>query len=273
MKVEVQVAEYYTRGMLEEKIFRALEDAGKDLAQLETEDLAGIDDLHVGGRDTSDALAGIMGLKPRMRLLDVGSGLGGSARFFAERGCQVTGIDLSQDFVRAAEALTRMVHLEDRVRFLHASALEMPFDAATFDGAYMIHVGMNVADKAGVYREVARVLKPGGRFTVFDILGTNDGVDFPVPWSATPEASYIASLDDYRRALRSAGFRIDHERGRRQFAIDFGRRMMQRAASSPAPPLGLHVLMGEQAPVMFKNVNAAFLSGSLEPVEISAIKS
>lgn len=248
-----------------------LRSAGKNLEQLRADDLAAIDEFHLGGREATEALTNFMQLRPGMHLLDVGCGIGGPARYFAERGCQVTGIDLTDEFVRVAESLTRRVKLDQKVQFRQASALELPFAPATFDGAYTIHVCMNIADKAGVFREVARVLKPGARFTIYDIMRTSDApLSFPLPWAQTPETSFVASLDDYRRELQAAGFRIDHQRDRRQFAIEFMQRMMAQSASGP-PLLGIHVLMGEQAPVMLKNVNMAIASGALAPMELVAI--
>ena len=271
MSIEQQVADYYTRGKLEDKILGMLRSAGKDPGQLRTEDLAAIDEFHLGGREGTEALANFMQLRSGMHLLDVGCGIGGPARYFAERGCQVTGVDLTEEFVQVAVSLTRMVKLDNKVQFRQASALELPFASGTFDGAYEVHVGMNVADKAGLFREVARVLKPGARFAIYDLMRANGGtLAFPVPWAQVPETSFVASVDDYSRELQAAGFRIEHQRDRRQFAIEFMERMMSRAASGP-PVMGIHVLMGEQAPLMLKNVQTAVASGAITPVELVAI--
>jgi ubiquinone/menaquinone biosynthesis C-methylase UbiE len=269
MNVEERIAAYYSRGKLEEKILGMLRSAGKNLDQLSTEDLAAVDEFHVGGREATKSLADFMELRPGMHLLDVGCGIGGPARYFAERGCQVTGIDLTEEFLRVAESLTRMVKLDHNARFRQASALELPFDSDTFDGAYEIHAGMNIADKAGVFREVARVLKPQARFAIFDIMRRGEGTfDFPLPWAERPETSFVTGVEDYRDALQKAGFRIEHERERRQFALEFMERMRAQAAS--APTLGVQLLMGEQAPLMLKNVNEGIAAGALEPVELVA---
>jgi len=271
MNIEQQVADYYTRGNLEDKIVAMLRSAGKNLDQLRTDDFAAIDEFHLGGREATEALAEFMQLRPGMHLLDIGCGIGGPARYFAEGGCQVTGVDLTEEFILAAVSLTRMVKLDQKATFRQASALELPFASGTFDGAYEIHAGMNIADKAGVFREVARVLKPGARFAIYDImLGDDATLAFPVPWARTPETSFVASVDDYRRELEAAGFRIDHQRDRRQFGIEFMERMRAQASSGP-PVLGIHVLMGEQAPLMLRNVNMAIASGALTPVELVAI--
>jgi SAM-dependent methyltransferase len=271
MNVEQRVASYYTRGELEERILSNLRRAGKDVEHLHTDDLAALDEFHLGGRESTEALAAFMELRPGMHLLDVGCGIGGPARYFAERGCKVTGIDLTEEFLQVAESLTRLVNLERNATFRLASGLELPFESATFDGAYQIHVGMNISDKAGVFREVARVLKPGARFSIFDIMRSGDGsLEFPVPWARTPETSFVASIEDYRNALKAAGLRVVHERSRREFGLEFMQRVFAQAASGP-PILGVHLLMGEQAPLMLKNVNTAMMAGSLDPVELIAI--
>ncbi|MBV8052767.1 MAG: class I SAM-dependent methyltransferase [Acidobacteriaceae bacterium] len=271
MNIEQQVAAYYTREKLEDKIVGLLHSAGKNLEHLSSEDLAAIDEFHLGGREATQALADFMELRPGMHLLDVGCGIGGPARYFGSRGCQVTGIDLTEEFIRTAENLTRMVKLDGTTKFRQASALELPFAAGTFDGAYTIHVCMNIAAKNGVFREVKRVLKPGARFAIYDIMRGSDGpLAFPVPWARTSETSFVASVDDYRQGLQAAGFRIVHQRDRRQFALDFMQRMMAQSASGP-PLLGVHVLMGEHAPLMLKNVNMAIVAGMLTPVELVAI--
>ena len=269
MNVEEQVAAYYTRRALEQKILFALEKAGKDIGRVTAEDLGPLDNFHLGGRQSTEQLAGVMGICPGMHLLDVGCGMGGPARYFAERGCQVTGLDLSEEFVSVAESLTRLLKLDGKLRFQQGSALEMPFPAGTFDGAYMIHVGMNLENKGGGFREVRRVLKPGGKFAIFDIMRNgNAALDFPMPWAVTPQTSFVSPVDEYRRALEAAGFRVEHERNRHQFAVEF----MQKIAALPAPPiLGVHVLMGEQAPLMLRNVNSAIADGRLDPVELVGV--
>ena len=271
MNVEGQVAAHYTPGMLEEKILGALRAAGKNVEQLSEVDLEMLDSFHVGGHEATSALAGVLAVQSGAHLLDVGCGIGGPARVFAEQGYDVTGIDLSEEFVGVAESLTRRVKLAGRAHFRQGSALKLPFDPESFDGAFTIHAAMNIEDKAGVFREVRRVLKPGGRFGIFDIMGAgNENLTFPLPWAVDPGISFVASEQEYRDALESAGFRIDHERDRRAFAVEFMHRLRDRAAAGATPVLGVHLLMGEQAPAMLRNVSAAMESGTLRPVELVA---
>ena len=269
MSTEDQVKSHYSRGSLEQNILAALQAAGKNIDQLAPADMGGLDEFHIGGRESTEELASSMHLRPGMHLLDVGCGVGGPARYFAASGCRVTGVDLTAEFIRVAERLTRLVKLESHASFVEASALDLPFDSGTFDGAYEIHVGMNIADKVGVFHEVARVLKPGARFSIFDIVRTGEGsLNFPLPWARQPENSFVASIDEYRQALDAAGFRIEHQRERRQFAIEFFAKMR----GMPAPPvLSVSLLMGEQAPLMLQNVAAAISAGTLEPVEFVAV--
>src|SRR6266404_1830556 len=176
MSSEAKVAGHYGQGRLEEVILGAVAREGKDPENLTAGDLAAVDEFHVGGLEATQDLARQMELRAGMRLLDVGSGIGGPARYFAgEHGCKVTGIDLTEEFVRVAGNLTKRTKLDGLAEFQQGSALGMPFERGTFDGAYMIHVGMNIADKTGIFREVRRVVKAEAVFTIFDIMSTGDG--------------------------------------------------------------------------------------------------
>lgn len=223
-----------------------------------------------------------MELHGGMRLLDVGSGIGGPARYFAgEHGCKVTGIDLTEEFVTVAASLTKRTKLDGLAEFQQGSVLEMAFEPGTFDGAYMIHVGMNIRDKAGIFREVRRVMKAGGLFTIFDIMRTGDGksgdgraggdaIRYPLPWASSTETSFVGTGKEYRVALQDSKFEIVRERGRAAFGIEFTERVAARMAQGGPPALGLHLLMGETAPVMIKNILGMMKEGVLEPVELQA---
>lgn len=170
-----------------------------------------------------------------------------------------------------ARSLTRRTKLDHLAEFVQASALALKFDPESFDRAYMIHVGMNIADKAGLFREVRRMLKPGGKFAIFDILRAGDApINFPVPWASSGETSFVVDKGSYRDALGKAGFSVEQERVRTAFAIEFTERAIARAAQDGQPALALHLLMGELAPVMIKNILAMMKQGVLEPVELYA---
>ncbi len=268
------MARHYTHGSLERTILDGLAAAGKDPDRLAPADLAPVDEFHIGGRQATIDFAAQMEVGPGLHLLDVGCGLGGASRFFAhERGCRVTGIDLTEEYVRAAEALARRVGLADRVSYRHGSALDLPFAPGTFDGAYMLHVGMNIEDKARLFAEVRRVLRQGGLFGVYDVMreGGEGDLGFPVPWASSPATSFVESAATYRRLLEDAGFAVQKERSRRGFAIEFFRRMRAQAVRGGGPPpLGLHILMGASAPQKAANMMHNLERGLIAPTEIIA---
>ena len=271
MTPDSAVADHYSRPRIVETILDAFARAGKDPAHLTAADLTAVDQFHVGGALAIEELAARMDLRPGMHLLDIGCGLGGPARFFAaERGCRVTGIDLTPEFVDAAAHLTRLVGIA-AVEFRQASAAGLPFDTGTFDAAYLIHVGMNVPDKPAVFREVRRVLKPGAAFAIFDIMHTAEGpIRYPVPWASTEATSFVETPAAYRTALESAGFRVTAERNRRDFAIEQTERSIARMQQAGNTGPGMTLLMGEKTPILVANILGMMREGLLEPVEMLA---
>jgi ubiquinone/menaquinone biosynthesis C-methylase UbiE len=268
--IEQSVARHYTHGSLEDDILRALTSAGKDINRLEPADLAPVDEFHIGGRQATIDFAEQLGTPRGMHLLDIGCGLGGTSRYFAHAlDCRVSGVDLTEEYVRVAASLARWVGLGERVSYREGSALSLPFASGTFDGAYMLHVGMNIADKAALFAETCRVLKPQGVFGVYDVMREADGeLFFPVPWAASTENSFVDSAATYQRLLEEAGFTVEKERSRRDFAIDFFQRMRVQAAESGPPPLGLHILMGATAPQKIANIVGNLEKGLIAPTEI-----
>ncbi|MGH6962261.1 MAG: class I SAM-dependent methyltransferase [Dongiaceae bacterium] len=270
MAIEQTVAQHYTHGSLEAAILDGLRRSGKDPNRIDPDDLAPADEFHIGGRAATVEFAEQLDLRPGMELLDIGSGIGGPARYFAHhRKCRVTGIDLTDEYVRVAGALSQRAGFTDELKFVQGSALSLPFPPGSFDGAYMLHVGMNIADKATLFGQVKRVLRPGGVFGVYDVMRIGAGdLAFPVPWARTAETSFVADAGDYRRLLGDAGFVVQKERERRAFAIEFFKKIQARVAESGLPPLGLHIAMGADFPHKVKNLVAHLENGLLAPIEM-----
>ncbi|MCK6452370.1 MAG: methyltransferase domain-containing protein [Alphaproteobacteria bacterium] len=272
--VEHSVQVHYTHGRLEQAILDALERAGKDIGRLTAADLAPGDEFHIGGLEATiefaDRLAAVKPIAPDMRLLDIGCGIGGPARYFAgERHCKVTGIDLTPEYVAVAAALSSRVGLADRTEFRHGSALALPFPDGRFDGAYMLHVGMNIADKSTLFHEVRRVLAPGAIFGIYDVMREKEGtLYFPLPWSSDPATSFVAGVPAYREKLRQAGFAIEKERNRRAYAIDFFRKVRARIEQSGPPVFATQIVMGPTAPVKVGNLLDAMERGLIGPTEL-----
>ncbi|OGA36403.1 MAG: hypothetical protein A3F75_03215 [Betaproteobacteria bacterium RIFCSPLOWO2_12_FULL_64_23] len=271
MEIEQAVTRHYTHGSLEEAILNALVAAGKDLNRLTPNDLAPVDEFHIGGRQATVAFAEQFGPRPGMRLLDVGCGLGGAARYFAhEHGCQVSGIDLSGEYVDVANALAARVGLSERVLCQEGSALALPFAPGSFDGAYMFHVGMNIENKLALFAQVRRVLTPSGVFGIYDVMRLAAGeLSYPVPWASGPDSSFVADAASYRRALEAEGFEVLKERNRRDFALEVFAQMRARGAAATPAPLGLHIVMGANAAQKVKNMIGDISSGLIAPTELT----
>ena len=275
MSGDQAVAGHYTHGSLLAAISEALATLGKTPETVSVDDLGPVDEFHIGGRQASKHFLSQLALDAETHVLDVGCGLGGASRFTASRfGCTVTGIDLTAEYVETGRTLTSWVGLEDRIALHQGSALEMPFGEAGFDAAYMMHVGMNIADKARLFAEVHRVLRPGGSFGVYDVMRTGEGaLTFPVPWATTDETSAVAAPEAYRQALEAAGFEVAAERNRRDFALNFFAELSAKiAAAGGPPPLGLHILMGETRAEKIKNMVENIAADRIAPVELIARK-
>lgn len=270
MEIEQAVARHYAHGSLDEAILNALAAAGKDLNHLTPKDLAPVDEFHVGGRPATIAFAEQFAPQPGMRLLDVGCGLGGAARYFAaEHGCRVTGIDLSAEYADVANALAARVGLSDRVSCQQGSALNLPFAPGSFDGAYMFHVGMNIEDKAKLFREVRRVLTPAGIFGIYDVMRLAAGdLHYPVPWTSSAEVSFVEDAARYRELLIAEGFEVVKQRDRRDFALEVFAQMKARGAAGAPAPLGLHIVMGASAGQKVKNMMGDISAGLIAPTEM-----
>lgn len=233
----------YTIGRLGDAILEALRAEGHDPDHLDPGVLAPVEEFHTLGRAATKALAAAAHLTTADRVLDVGCGIGGPARFLARTfGCSVTGVDLSAEFVEVARDLNRRVGLGDTIDVRRADALDLPFDDAGFDVVWTQHVTMNIADKRALYREFARVLAPAGRFAFFDVVaGSNQPIHFPVPWADQPERSFLESADGIHTAVEAAQFTVKHWEDMSDEALAWFTAM---AAEPPASsPLGLHLLI------------------------------
>jgi ubiquinone/menaquinone biosynthesis C-methylase UbiE len=272
MDTEQQVAKHYTQGTLEKTILDALKSSGKDIDTLTAGDLTSGDEFHLGWLPATIEIAKDLGLGRDMHVLDVGAGIGGPARYFAEaHGSRVTGIDLTPEFVEVANKLTRRCGLADRVSFREASGLALPFEDGAFDAATLIHVGMNIEDKAKLFAEVRRVLKKGGRFAVYDVMKIDASeLPYPMPWAATPATSFPEKPETYRKLLAAAGFTIENETNRREFSLKLAREMREKIEKHGPPALGPQVLMGPAAKERLGNVMATLERGAIAPVEMIA---
>ena len=249
---------HYAPSDLGGRTLAALRASGKETSSLTLDDLALLDQFHIGGKAATLELARLAGLQAGSRVLDIGSGLGGPARTLAaELGCEVTGLDLTEEFCRVAELLTARTGLADRVRFRHGSALDLPFAPATFDVVWTQHSTMNVADKETLYAESHRVLRTGGRLALHEIMAGPAGPPhFPVPWARDAALSFLRPAAELRALLAHSGWREREWVDASAAALTWYEAQRPAPGATPPvpPPLGLHLVLGDDFRTMGRNL-------------------
>jgi len=271
MSYDKNVSDHYTHGELLETIKASINKLGKTIDTISIEDLAAVDEFHIGGRLATDNLLDQLNFTQKESILDVGCGLGGASRYIAKKyNNYLTGIDLTQEYIDVGNILCEWVGLEERVSLHQGSALSMPFEDEIFDGAIMLHVGMNIDNKAKLFAEVYRVLRPGSFFGVYDVMQVSEGeLSYPVPWATEKNTSSLGTPDQYKQAMIQSKFKVIKENIRRDFALEFFNNLRQKTNSKVGPPpLGLHILMQESTDIKLKNMVNNIQKSLVAPVEI-----
>lgn len=265
---------YYSPNDLYNRIIEGLNDIGKDLSEVTLDDLQPVDEFHIRGSAATKELITLSDFTPDMHILDVGCGIGGSTRRLShETGCCVTGIDLSDEYIDAAERLTQLLSMQARVKFHTASALALPFDDNTFDGVWSIQMGMNVEDKLSWLKEVYRVLKPGGRAILYEVCGNkNTPVHFPVPWAQDSSMSFLVPPAAFRDVISSAGFDIDVWNDKTDLAQKAFSQMTEPRGEPDLPELGVHMLVGNDILTKAYNLHRNLDEERVSLIETVAIK-
>ena len=270
MDTSTELVNHYAPESPIERIQSQLRSAGIDLAALTVSDLAGVDEFHLGGKLATTAILEHLPSRASAHHLDIGCGIGGAARTIAATtGCAVTGIDLTPGFVATAERLSGLVGMSDQTSFALGNASTIDFPDGHFDSATLLHVGMNIEDKQGLFNQVEHVLRPGGVFVVYDIMRIGDGdLDFPMPWSSVAASSFVETPERYVGALESAGFTTTAPVNRMELVA----RALAAAVENP-PAVDLSHLMGSAWPEMFANLRSALQAQTLAPVQITGTTS
>lgn len=188
-------------------VFDALRNIGR-VGFLDSDDTAALDEYHPLGRGATLALADLAEVKAGESVLDVGAGLGGASRVLARYyGAKVTAMDVTTRFNALNEVLCDRSQLEERVRVMRGDARRMPISGPTYDVAWTQALWQDIEEKQRLAAELHRVVVPGGRLALFEIVsGPGGELHYPLPWADSPEASFPISSADMRKILFRAEF-------------------------------------------------------------------
>jgi ubiquinone/menaquinone biosynthesis C-methylase UbiE len=259
----------YSDGGLASRILQALERAGVDVDNIPVDALTPLEELHIAGRKITLRMAELTGLVTGMHVIDIGCGIGGPARALAHHfGCKVSGVDLTEEFCSVGNMLTERTGLEEMVGIRHADAVDLPFDDAIFDVAWLQHTIANVPDKARLFREIARVLRAPGKVALYEIVsGTRPIVHFPVPWARDASLSFLVEEAELLGHLDSAGFAPKAWDDLTEESIAFLKHVLSKPKRKGSPGLSPGVILGPGYRLMMTNVLKNLEEGRMRVVQ------
>jgi ubiquinone/menaquinone biosynthesis C-methylase UbiE len=245
-KLNQDIENHYHKEGLYEDIVNRLKEQNIALNNVKRSDIAGTDEFHVRGAAVSKELANSISMNG-LNVLDVGCGLGCPCRMLADDfNCQATGIDLSNEYIRTANKLSKLLNLDNKTSFIQGDATELPFKDNTFDVVWTQHVQMNISNKEKFYSEICRVLKPSGYFLFYDILKKGNGkVSYPMPWASNNSHSFLFKEEDMNTILNDIGLTKEQTTNQTQAGVDFFDALVAKLKEFGPPKMGLNVLMGE----------------------------
>jgi SAM-dependent methyltransferase len=263
------LAQHYAGADIVEAVTKALAEAGKAEGPLEAGDLSSIDQFHVRGLLATKELAAAANPSGDMSILDIGSGLGGAARYLASTfGCRVTGLDLMPSYCAVAAMLTERSGLAGCIRFHQGNALELPFADRSFDQVWTQHVAMNIADKTRLYAEMRRVLRPQGRLAIYDpVASGSESLRYPLPWARDDRTSFVPTEPAMKKLLLDAGFSELSWEDKTAAALQWFDEMQKKWAGAKPSPLGIHVLIGPDIRAMSGNLRTNLQEGRAKLIQ------
>lgn len=265
---------YSGPGGLVAAVGAAFDAAGVDRGALRPADLAPVDEFHIRGRAASLEIVAALALTSEDEVLDLGSGLGGPARTLAEMtGCSVTGVDLTHEFCDVATALSQWTGMADRTRFLVGDATATGLPDGTFDAALTVHVAMNISDKPALYAEAFRLLRPGGRFVVYDVLqGEGGDIHYPVPWARDSSTSFLATPEHVQDLLTSAGFEVISHVDSSDESLVWFQQMRARIEREGPPPISFAAFLGDDFAQMVANQVTNLVERRIRTVMLTCLR-
>lgn len=235
------VTDHYERGEASRNIAAALERIAPDGRRVALDELGGFDHFHTAGALATAQMAELLAPAAGDTVLDAGAGVGGPARHLADRfGCHVIGVDLTPDFVAAGHLLNERTGFADLVDLRVGDVTGLDLPDGSIDHVWTQHVAMNVSDRPALYGELRRVMKPGGRFALFDVIDGGGGeLLLPVPWATEAGQSHLVTREELRRLLADAGFRVELDQDPSAELVP----LMQQMLAAPPPTAGLTTAM------------------------------
>ena len=263
MDIQRLLAHYHVDSDLSGTVLAAIKQAKGSLSGLTADDLIAIDGFHIRGRKSTVELAKQLDITPRDRVLDLGSGSGGTARYLATRfDCRVLGIDLTASYVKLATVLSGLLGISGLTEFVCGNAMALPFQEERFDIVWSDHVQMNIADKEHFAKEIQRVLKPGGKVAVHEVFTGPGGEPFlPVPWSSDAATSFMVHETDMKQIFADTGFSVLKWEDVTAISDQWFQKMRAKRAAEAPPPIGIHLLMGPRAEEKIANMGRSLSDG------------
>jgi len=263
-----RIIAHYNVDDLTGRVLSALEQEKGSLREITIDDLVPIEGFHIRGRKSTVELAELLQIDPGDRVLDVGAGPGGTARYLsATFGCRSVGIDLTPNYVKLADTLSQLVGLGDRTAFACANALELPFADESFDIVWTEHVQMNIADKERFVSELTRILKPSGKIAFHDVFRGRQGDPYlPVPWSGDASTSFIVHADELKQVFTEKNLEVLHWKDLTEISNQWFQKQRERMKKSTPSPFGIHLLMGPNAKEKIANIGRSLADGRAQVI-------
>ena len=261
--INSKIEQHYTQPQLYTEIINRLQKQGVDLQKVSRKNISTVDEFHVRGAEATQEIAREANLN-NITVLDVGCGIGGTARLLAEEyHCTVTGIDLTEEYINTAQALSKLLGLENQLEFLQADALDLPFKGESFDAVFTEHVQMNIENKTKFYSEIHRVLSTNGTFVFYDVFKISNNLNFPVPFAEDASISFLSALSEVESLLKNLGFVKVSSKNLTKQGAGFFEKVLAKINATGPPILGLNVLMGKNAKVKISNMLEGLKSGAI----------
>ena len=255
----------YFDTLFSERINDQLSANGMQDRDLSPQELFGLDQFHLGGPEPISQLLQQVSFPASASLLDLGSGLGGTSRLVAARtDATILGIDQEASFVAAADDLTKRCQLGDRISFQTGDITDLDTGGKRYDGAFLAHVQMNIADKQKLFSSIHRALKPGAPLLMWEVFSdAPEKLVYPLPWALESSESHLVSADAAKALLQQAGFTLTEWYDKTEWAKAWGKNVIERG---PSKGLSLPAAL-PRGKERLANLFNAFLSESITVIQ------